>query len=189
MRVRQSINKQQGVVLIVGLLMLLVMTLIGLTGMSMTTVEEKMSSNSKDKHTAFEAAEAAIMDSEQFIENNVITTGNFDTDGSDGLYADSTYGNNEGIWRVVDWPGTDIANTNEALIYSAFDSSYGITTSPKYVIEHYATIVADVDVLNQPMYGQTTGAGVIDMFRLTARGTGGSDNSVVILQTTYGKQL
>ena len=185
MRVRQSAYKQQGVVLIVGLLMLIVMTLIGLTGMRITTFEERMASNTKDKHMAFEAAESALMDGETYIDNNVIAIGAFDTDGSDGLYDDSI----EEIWQAIDWDGTDPGNTNEALVYSAFGSSYGIGTSPKYVLEQYASLTAEVDNLNLDNYGQGTGAGQVEMFRVTARGTGGSDSTVVIIQSTYGKQL
>ena len=43
--------------------------------------------------------------------------------------------------------------------------------------------------LNQDTYGQGTGAGVVAVFLITARGTGGSESAVVYLQSTYGKRL
>jgi len=178
-------QKQKGVVLVIGLLILIVLTLIGLTGMRMTTFEEKMAGNTKDKNTAFQAAEAAMMAAEANIENNIITTGIFDTDGTDGFYDDS----NEKIWNLVDWSGTDPGNDNEVIVYSAFDSTYKVKTSPKYVIEHYASVMDAVDSLNLDNYGSGTGAGVTEMFRVTARGTGLNDNTAVILQSTYGKRL
>jgi len=177
--------KQKGVVLVIGMLMLIVLTLIGLTGMRMTTFEEKMAGNTKDKNTALQAAEAALMTAETYIENNIITTGVFDTDGTDGLYDDS----NEKIWNLVDWSGTDSGNDNEVLVYSAFDSTYKVKTSPKYIIEHYASNMDEADSLNLDNYGAGTGAGATEMFRITARGTGLNDNTTVILQTTYGKKL
>ena len=185
MNLRQTQNKQKGVVLILGMLMLIILTLIGLTGMQMTTFEEKMSGNLKDKNTAFHAAEAALMAAETNIANNVITTGIFDDDGTDGFYDDS----NEEIWKLVDWEGTDSANDNEVITYSAFDSTYKVTTPPKYVLENYASVMDEFDELNLDNYGAGTGAGVTEMFRITARGTGLNDSTRVILQTTYGKRL
>ncbi len=178
-------KRQKGVVLVIGMLMLIVLTLIGLTGMRMSTFEEKMSGNSKDKHVAFEAAEAALLVGERFIENNVITVGNFDTDGTDGLYDDSI----EKIWNVVDWNGTDSGNDNEVISHSTFDNTYKVNQSPRYIIEYYASNVEEVDNLNLDNYGAGTGAGQTEMFRVTARGTGSNDNAVVILQSTYGKRL
>ena len=189
MQERKIIHTQQGAVLIVGMLMLIVMTLIGLTGMRMTTFEERMAGNVKDKHMAFEAAEAALRAGENFIEDTVITTGTFDAVGTDGLYNDDL----EEIWDLVDWKGTDAGNNNEVLVYSTFyktsNPDIEVATLPKYVIQHYGTNVEAVDNLNLDNYGGGTGAGQTEMFRVTARGTGGSDNTVVILQTTFGKRL
>jgi len=185
MHLKQTHYKQKGVVLVLGMLMLIILTLIGLTGMQMTTFEEKMAGNLKDKNSAFQAAEAALMAAETNIENNVITTGIFDTDGTDGFYDDSK----EEIWKLVDWEGTDSGNDNEVITYSAFDSTYKVTSSPKYVLEHYASVMDEIDGLNLDNYGAGTGAGVTEMFRITARGTGLNDNTRVILQTTFGKRL
>ncbi|MEN8131097.1 MAG: PilX N-terminal domain-containing pilus assembly protein [Pseudomonadota bacterium] len=180
-----NVTRQDGAVLFISLIMLLLLTLIGITGMQTTTFEERMAGNSRDRQMAFEAAETALLAAETYIEDNVIAIGAFDNDGSDALYDDSM----EKIWNLIDWDGTDGVNTNEALSYSDFDSTYNIHTSPKYVIQHYATVTADEDLLNLDNYGQGTGAGETEMFRITVRGTGGSENAVVYIQNTYGKQL
>lgn len=51
---------QRGAALIIGLLMLLVLTLIGVSNMSMTTVELRMAANQQNKNHAFQAAESGI---------------------------------------------------------------------------------------------------------------------------------
>lgn len=183
-RSHQQYN-QKGVVLVIGMLILIVLTLIGLTGMRMTTFEEKMSGNLKDKHIAFEAAEAAMMAAENDIETNVISTGNFDADGSDGLF-DNTFVE---IWKLVDWDQADSSNDNEPIIYSAFNNTYNVKQPPRYIIEYYGTVIDDVDKLNLDNYGGNTGAGETELFRITARGTGVNNNSEVLLQSSYGKRL
>ena len=55
-----TFNKQQGVVLVVGLLMLLVITIVGVTAMSSTTSNERMAANNQFKTIGFQAAESAI---------------------------------------------------------------------------------------------------------------------------------
>ncbi|HFE32671.1 MAG TPA: pilus assembly protein PilX [Gammaproteobacteria bacterium] len=172
-------HQQRGAVLIVSLIMLLVMTLLGVSSMKGSAMEEKMTRNLHDKNLAFQAAEAALRAAEQNIQDNIIATNIFDTDGSDGLYDRSDLR----IWENIDW------TANDSLEYSGFDSTYRVDKPPRYVIQHLATTVDATDALNQNNYGQGTGAGKIETFLITARGTGGSDDTVVILQSSWGKRL
>ncbi len=53
-------NKQNGVVLVVSLIMLLILTLLGISALNTTSMEEKMATNSQSINRAFQAAEAGI---------------------------------------------------------------------------------------------------------------------------------
>ena len=53
-------NFQQGSVLTISLLILLVLTIVGATALNGTVMEEKMSANFQNGHTAFQAAESSI---------------------------------------------------------------------------------------------------------------------------------
>jgi len=175
-------SPQQGSALLVSLIILVVMTLLGLSGMRTSVMEEKMAGNMRDSELAFQAAEAALRDAEKHIQDNVISTAAFDADGTDGLY------NNDDsrIWESVDW--TDASS----LEYTGFDSSttgVNVSTAPRYVIQHLASVGSASDKLNLGNAGQGTGAGTVEAFTVTARGTGGSDTAVVYLQTTFGKRL
>lgn len=55
----QLAKKQFGVVLIVGMVMLLLATMIGMTAVQTTTLQEKMAANQQDRQKALQAAEAA----------------------------------------------------------------------------------------------------------------------------------
>ncbi len=70
MKVLQStaaLRRQHGAVLIVALLFLVILTLLGLTAMSGTMMEERMSGNSRDMNVALQAAEAALRDARRDI--------------------------------------------------------------------------------------------------------------------------
>ena len=56
----KPIQKQSGAVLIVSLVMLLLLTIIGISAVDMTTLDTRVSANTKDKALAFDAAEAAL---------------------------------------------------------------------------------------------------------------------------------
>ena len=175
----KNIRQQNGSVLIISLIVMLVLTILGVSGMKSSVLEEKMAGNVRDKQLAFQAAEATLREAEKYIDSNVVSITAFDTDGSDGLY-DMT---NQKLWEAVNWDSAD------SLEYTDFDSSYEITTPPRYVIQHLASQQNNIDDLNLDNYGQGTGAGRVEMFLITARATGVSGNTTVTLQTTYGKRL
>lgn len=55
-----SKTKQTGVVLVVGLIFLLVMTIIGVTAIQGSTMQERMAANSSDRNAVFQGAEIAL---------------------------------------------------------------------------------------------------------------------------------
>lgn len=67
-RLQRSVRRESGAALIVALLIMLMMTVIGLTAMSTSTLEEKMAGNMRDQQLAFQAAETALLDGEGWLE-------------------------------------------------------------------------------------------------------------------------
>jgi type IV pilus assembly protein PilX len=171
---------QSGAALVVSLLILLVMTLIGISSMQTTTMQEKMSSNLREHEQAFEAAESALRAAEQYIENNVSLTATFDSNGSDGLY------DTDGVqdrWRNLLWDGSDSRED------TSHNGTYDAAANPRYIIEYYGSAQTEVDKYNLSGYGSGAGGGDLELFRITARGTGANSASPVYLQSYYSKVL
>ena len=61
------ISRQRGVVLVTGLIFLVILTLLGVTAMQTTILEERMAGNLRDENLAFQAAEAALREGELFL--------------------------------------------------------------------------------------------------------------------------
>lgn len=170
-------SKQSGAVLFVGLMMLLVMSLIAVTGMQGATLEERMAGNSRDSMVALQAAEAALQAGEAFLDpvaGNTLNLAAFDTDGSDGLYDNS----DDELWMTINWDANDSAG------HMAFDPD-NVTTEPRYVIQHISQTQVEPKLIVEN-YGEGESGRTIELFRVTARGTGGSNNTEVILQSIYG---
>ncbi len=173
-------SRQEGATLIVSLLILIVLTLIGITSMSTSGLEEKMAGNSRDLNLAFQAAEAALKDAEEFINTGITSTTAFDGSTA-GLYPPVTETN----------PPPDYFDS--AVWISARNYSgiiEGVKAQPKYIIELVGTMRADNNDINiKPGYGDSSGIGELTTFRITARGTGGTNEATVILQTYYAKRI
>lgn len=170
-------NHQRGAALIVALTILIVMTLIGVTSMRTTTLEEKMAGNLQDRNRAFQAAETALRDAEEnFIEGLANTTG---FDGTGGLYGEDDAEPGD-IFASSVWTS---GNSRE---YSG--SLSDLAADPRYIVK----IISSVDAqqpkkLNIRSYGEQPPGGNATIFRITARGVGGSAKSQVILRSHYGK--
>lgn len=61
-------RSNKGSVLIVSLVFLLLLTIVGVSAMNMTNLEEKMTGNFRDHDLAFQTAETALLDAEEFVE-------------------------------------------------------------------------------------------------------------------------
>jgi type IV pilus assembly protein PilX len=61
------VNRETGAVLVTAMLLLLVMTIIGVSATSTTVMQEKMSSNTRQSKIAFQAAEVALRSGEDLF--------------------------------------------------------------------------------------------------------------------------
>ncbi len=159
----------------VSLVILLVMTLIGITSMSTTIQEEKMAGGVRNQNLAFQAAEAALRDGEVWIgaqnpvPNAVSVCGSPPCQIVDlGSLGDLTT-KNDTWWN------------NNAREYGTTGTQEitGVSGDPRYVVE-YRTFqnTGGLDVGINPPQGRI-------YYRLTARGTGGNVTTEAILQSHY----
>lgn len=180
-----NLKKQDGSVLVISLLILVVLTMIGVSSMSSSSLQEKMSGNFRDREIAFQAAEMAVAFAETYVKDNINTA---NLANSDGLY---TLGNGPSSKNAFTGNGSSIANWWTGTDSIELSTSIGeVRTQPRYTIEVRNEVGTDEGTdINIGSYGESTGGGLITSFRITARGTGKSDNTFVIIQTNYGKRL
>lgn len=177
-------NSQLGVALIMSLIFLILLTIIGLTAMNFSILEEKMASNIKDQYLAFQAAESALKDAEADAFVNISNATAFTASCTAGLClptASGTY-----IWDTVDW---SVSSTTTRQ-YGTYTSSAAIGTSlaeaPRYIIE-------DIPNPTTPQSGESAtdawkrGAMGNEYYRITARGVGSTTAAQAIVQSTFRK--
>lgn len=162
-----TVKTEQGAVLIVSLIILLIMTMIGLAGMEITSLEEKMAGSMRDRNIAFQAAETGLLEGENYLDNRVLLPA---FDGTDGLY--SLAANGAKRWKNVDWKD---ANAVRMIKGQGFEG----LQNPAYIIESLDAAGGG----NNLEIGIPTGA--TNYYRVTARSVGQSGSAEVILQTVF----
>jgi type IV pilus assembly protein PilX len=158
------INRQAGVVLIVSMVMLLLLTLIGLSGSRVTSLEEKMAGNARDQNTAFQAAESTLLAAEQYVlaVSNTVLTYN----GTRGLLDFDPADPEPDYFSSNTWTA---ANSAPTLANSGLN--FGIR-DPRYIVKR----------IDQ---NPGTGAGPVTIFKITARAEGSNPGTQVILQEIF----
>lgn len=168
---KPKLQKQQGMVLVSSLVFLFVITLLGVSAMSGNSLEIRMASNAQDKAFAFQAAEGALLEVEDWLESEtagqphhslffVLTKAG--TEEYPFLYNAS---NGRAAWDEFEWTTGTYGTTNKMAAAS---------WPPRYMIEY----IASDDVNGSP--NQTA-----NQFIVTVVGYGANPNSRVKIQQQY----
>lgn len=161
---------QTGAALVVALVFLLVMTVLGVTSMSTTTLQERMAGNFRDNHLAFQAAEAALREGEALLQQASLPP----FDGTAGLLPTQDGAGRRDYWsNDYDWD----ASSRTATTFQGIEQAPA--SPPRYVIEELPPLPAAGGSVR---FGALPEAG---FYRITARGVGGTEEAVSILQSTY----
>ena len=183
MKKKLLVNRNEsGAVLVISLIMLMLLSIIGVTGMQVSTLEEKMAGNSKDQNIAFQAAESALRGGEKWVVDQLLRPQN-NTDPS--INEVWTLDSLAAVSGSTEWWCNDARDyswwTSNANQLS--DTLTNVATNPYYVVEQ---IEFSRDSLN---VGMSRGSNGRVYFRVTAIGTGGNDNTQVLLQSSYTKRF
>ncbi|MFD2192193.1 pilus assembly PilX family protein [Pistricoccus aurantiacus] len=149
-------HSQAGAALVVGLIFLMLMTMLGLSAMQSTVLQERMAGNLRDHEMAFQAAEAALRKGEgELIASPAISSSQRLT---------------EALGKPLDqWAGSDdVGSTTHVMPGAA-----GVAANPLFYVG--PPIQVRIGVETPPVYQQ--------VYTVTARGVGGRPTSVVILQS------
>ncbi|MDQ2078122.1 PilX N-terminal domain-containing pilus assembly protein [Marinimicrobium sp. ABcell2] len=166
-------DSQRGVVLIVGLIMVLLISLVALAAIRGSSLQELMAGNVRDRNLAFQAAEAALREAEMYFNQATLPQFNGSTAGLIEAIPSSV---RTGYWDNYNWATQSVQSTLDI---------ERVSQPPRYVIEEVTySVMAGVD------------GGAIDfenslntedavLYRITSIGYGATQESTVILQTTF----
>ena len=165
-------DNQRGWVLVVGLVILVMLTILSMALMKTTRLEEKMAGATRDMNLSFQAAETALRAAETFIESQTVESFFDTTDMLYGIY-NQTDDEPEDLF-AIDWDVTNSAIAGrlegDPLGLDPLELE-GVALPPRYMIKK----IDDEDDTAPTV------------FRVTVRGTGGTNNRATLLRSHYAK--
>ena len=182
-----ALRKQNGITLIVGLILLLVMTMLGLTAIQVTTQQERMAGNLRDRNIAFQAAESALREGESALIRCVI---DFSGNGAYDVEANIVdVEANIVAASTAEWTEDRSWTEDSSFLFDDFDDA---CTEPKTHSAFFQAVAAPRFFLERqpPVGGASLETGVpktMEVFKVTSRGVGGSEAAVVVLQSSFKK--
>lgn len=162
-------TRQRGITLVVTLLFLLLLTILGITAMNTSGLQEKMAGNLRDQDTALQAAESALRGGESRL-NTLWISGRPNSDTScstDVCSQDSVQLLNDTWWN---------SNSDE---YSGIAQAGGAAVDPRYVIEELQRI----EPITACTYGKCPPT--VQYYRIYSRASGTTTLSQVVLEETF----
>lgn len=182
---RIQAKHQQGVVLFIALIFLLLLTIIGVSAMNSSSLQEKMATNLKDKTVAHQAAESALNSAEIWIMMRGSRSEIFSS--IDGILDFSTTG--IPVWAdPITWSSTNNVQLpgvpGTPIIGNLYPNMY-LSSQPKYIIERMGKVEGD----SLKPCSTYSSCKQKFMYRLTANATGGNKAAVTMLQTTFAKSF
>lgn len=171
--------------LITSLLMLVMITILALSVMNTSVFEERMAGNTRDRALAFEAAEYALREAQEFLSSAVLPDFTA-TGGSSGAYFKGLNTSPSGIkeedfWRdYVGWT-PPFTTSYKSIAAAETNAVLSGQAQPRYVVEEYQTVSCAGDTLKWPPPPPR------NIYKITARGQGRTTEAVVILQAFYDR--
>lgn len=170
--VQNTRHDQRGVALVIALVLLVVMTLLGLSAMRTVTLEEKMSGHTFDRSISFQATEAALRQAETWVAANQPTP-------AAGAACDTT----TGVCGLL--TGSSVDRWNDASFSGWVNAtpvgSASITVTPQFFIEYLGNTFPCVpNDLNEPIDCKR--------YRITARSNAGDGRASVMLQSMFATE-
>ena len=172
---------QEGFVLIVGLVILGLLTMLALSGMRDSTIQEKMAGASRDSGLAFQAAESALRDAENCITDPSLNC-TFDvTNNAHFAKDDAAFPEHNDLFNATTWEAFNPPGDPTAL---AGVPPEGV----KYIIRQASTIADEAggeELCNPLEYARCGDDSDETVYEITARGAGESGAGQSVLRVYY----
>lgn len=171
-------HSQQGWVLVIGLVVLVMLTIIAMALMRTTLLEEKMAGASRDINLSFEAAESGLRAIENFITNQ--PNDYWFNPEKGGFYGKEIESSEPSPFSE---PWADSNSGKISTLVLSWTQPNGVASPPRYMIKKISeTTSGDIGISG---YGETDLTTKTIIFRITVRGTGSRDNTVTVLRAHY----
>lgn len=169
---------QRGAALVVSLLMLLVMTIIGVSATQSNVLQEKMVHNMADQNRAFQASEAGLLDGAAWVDS--LTEANEpvpSTDGSSPVWSLNSFSSPFTAYDF-DW----MSKAYQFGSKTGESAMSGVARQPYWLVEYEGRLCDDLAAASREGRCRI-------FYRITSHGTGATSSAAAVLQATMPKRF
>ena len=181
---------QEGFVLIVGLVILGLLTMLALSSMRDTTMQEKMAGASRDSGLAFQAAESALRDAENCITGTTDGCA-FDDVANDAHFAqdDAAFPKHNTLFDANTWVAYDPPGAPTPLEGVPSKKKGDAADGVNYIIREASKVGSGAGGAEIGLggYGDSAATESQVIYEITARGAGASGAGQSVLRVYYRK--
>lgn len=172
-------GSQTGAVLIVAMIFVLIMTIVGLSAIRGSGMQEAMAGNMRQLQLNFQAAEAGLRIGESRVDVTLADSELPSFNGSDGAFEDL---NQPGKIPVFAWPESEWANGKKVAV-----TALAMPDSPSHIVESIAIPVGlEAIAMGSGLdHGSLDGLAEGRVYRITSRYSDSTSGGDVILQSLY----
>ncbi len=191
-----NLNKQHGAALAIGLILLLIITLMGYTGMKGTILQEKMAAGLHNRTLANSGANSAIRQGETFLYNLVEVTNGISVRGTptgvfNSLYSlladldDPTSAENIIITDFYQRNWDSLSGTEHNYNFLTLAGNAGLNAAPQYLIHEvaYGNPANNSGDGEEP--AQAGSQNKQRSFMVTGKSQSGDGNSIALMQSMF----
>lgn len=193
---QSNMKRQQGAALAIGLIMLVIITLMGYTGMKGTILQEKMAAGLHNRSLANSGANSGIRQGEYFLYTLVDQTNGIDVRGTpagefNNLYSllldpnDPTSEKNPVLVEYLKRNWNSTAGTEHNYAFTSVSGNGALKELPQYLIHEvtYGNTTSNSGDAENPA---TSGSDCKQRsFMVTGKSQSGDGNSISLLQSMY----
>ncbi len=180
------INRQQGAALVTSLVFMSILTLLGISAMRSNTLDVKIHNAMMDRANAFQCAEAGLRKGELYIRNATQklddTNLGAPPEGSRRVWSrgentlDNLVNESASWWAANGWSANALSDP---------DAGVGCAKAAEYVVQSMGSVGNGSGDLSYSALAEKQ----MSVYKVTSRSEGTSENSSVILQSTYTRQF
>lgn len=163
---KYSQSKQQGFIMIMTLILIVLLTVLALTQISLNTTQTRLAANATENEVSFEKTEGAINEAINLVLDGTYSPASFVLNGN-GLYLLDA--NSASPWKTINW-------SSSTLVKQSFHG--GTSSQAAFIIEKLPSVIQPGQNMKSPTH----------IYRITSRALGASGNNAVVLQGTMKVQ-
>lgn len=175
-----QLNPQRGMVLIVALVMVVLMSIVAVASIRGSGLQEAMSGSMRDRNIAFQGAEAALRTAEETVADTNIAIGDLVDDNDDGYFIDLNKNTALVRPRPLEWTLDDWKD--RGLELSGIDN---VNSQPFAVTEQLSYSGSAINSGSGIDFMSQERSTEYQFYRVTVRSVGLTENTEIILQSTY----